>query len=233
VVNEVAVVIPRWGFSEYGKVAIRVKEKSNKILGIQAEVKPNSGGSADEEVEVRVQHWQHQMEEDLSAVVGYLATALDQRSLPLHNFVMDSWINTYPADIGILNAGAIREGLPAGDIPKGAIVGMLPFSNKLVELELTGAQVIQCLQGDMIFSGMSTIGGYFHADGTEMKMDSVYTVLTTDFLYGQAANAFAGFDDTPKATELLYSQATLAYLEALQTSPENPLDQFLDSDPRK
>jgi 2',3'-cyclic-nucleotide 2'-phosphodiesterase (5'-nucleotidase family) len=230
----VAVVVPRWGFAEYGKVTIRVNESSKAVLGIQAEIKPGTGAwEPDEEVEAKVQHWQGQMQADLAAVVGHVTAQLQKESIPLQNFVMDSWLNNYPADIAILNAGAIRAGLPAGDITKGAVVNMLPFENKLVEVRLTGAEVIECLQTGMILAGMRTVGGYFHSDGTALKMDSVYHVLTTDFLYGQGNTNFSNFDGTPKSTDILYYQPPLAYLEALATSPENPLDLFLDATPRR
>jgi hypothetical protein len=44
---------------------------------------------------------------------------------------------------------------------------------------------------------------------------------------------FKAFDPTAKATNLIYSEPTLKYLEALATSQENPLDQFLDPNPRR
>jgi hypothetical protein len=80
---------------------------------------------------------------------------------------------------------------------------------------------------------MSTVGGYFHSDGTTLKMDSTYLVLTTDFLQGSDNYRYKQYDATPTSTGILYSQPTLIYLEALGTSPENPLDPFLDFDPRR
>ncbi len=103
----------------------------------------------------------------------------------------------------------------------------------IVEVELTGAQVVEAIEDDFIMAGISTVGGYFHSDGSELQMDSVYHVLTTDFQYGQDTYKFKLFDSTPKTTDLLYSDPTLIYLETLGTSPDKPLDQFLDLDPRR
>ncbi len=100
-------------------------------------------------------------------------------------------------------------------------------------IQLTGAEVVECLTDDFIVAGMTTQGGYFHSDGTALKMDSTYHVLTTDFLHGQNNLKFKDFDPTAKATNLIYSEPTLIYLEALATSPGNPLDQFLDPNPRR
>jgi 5'-nucleotidase/UDP-sugar diphosphatase len=233
VTDGVAIVVPGWGFSEYGKVAIRLRDSTKEILGIQPQVLPNSGGVPDPEVEVMVQHWEDLMGGELAAVIGHVTVQLSKTSTALQNFVMDSWLFAYPADIAMLNDGAIRTGLPLGDITKGAIVGMLPFENSLVELELTGAEVVECLQPSFVLAGMTTRDGYFHSDGTPLKMDSVYHVLTTDFLHGQTDLKFGTFDPNPKDTNLLYYQPTLAYIESLETSSENPLDLFLDPNPRR
>ena len=54
----------------------------------------------------------------------------------------------------------------AGDINKELIIGVLPFQNNIIELQLTGTEVINCAQyNDMIFGGMTTVGGYFLFDG--------------------------------------------------------------------
>lgn len=231
--NGVIVLVPDWGFSGYGKAVVRVKEKNKEIIELQAQVLPNTGGSPDEEVEARVGHWQGQMEAALSGVVGYVNEQLGRKSIALQNFVMDSWLAAYPADIAMNNSGSIRAGLGPGNITKGGVIGALPFENRLVEVELTGAQVVECLVDDFVLAGMTTQGGYFHPDGTALKMDSTYHVLTSDFLFGQANQRFKDFDQTAKATNILYSEATLIYLDALATSPDNPLDQFLDPNPRR
>ena len=229
----VALVAPGRRFASYGRVKIRVRKKSKEILGIQAELKPNTGGTPDEEVQVVVDKWTHMAEQELSKEVGYVNDAIPNESPTLYNLVMDSWLHAYPADIAMLNSGAIRQGLPAGDITKGAVVNMMPFENSLVELGLTGEEVVDCLQNSTILAGMTTVGGYFHSDGTPLKMDSTYHVLTTDFLHGQTQYNYHLYDSTPFPTGIVYSEPLLTYLEALSTTPDNPLDPFLDHDPRR
>lgn len=231
--NGVALVGPRFRFSGYGKVRVRVREKSKEILEIQAEVKTNTGGAVDEEVAVFVEKWSHMAEQELNKVVGFVNDAIPNGTPALQNLVMDSWLHAYPADIAHLNAGAIREGLPAGDIRLGAVVAAMPFPNGLVAMDLTGAQVVDCLQNGTIVAGMTTRGGHFHADGTPLKMDSTYHVLTTDFIHGSDGYKYKQYDPNPIATGIVYSEPLLIYLEALATTPENPLDPFLDPDPRR
>ncbi len=227
-----ALLAPRFRFSGYGMVKIRVKEKSKEIVEVLAEVKSNTGGVVDEEVQVRVEKWAHQAEEELSKVVGFVNDAIPNETPALYNLVMDSWLYAYPADIAHLNAGAVREGIPAGDIQLGTVINAMPFPNSLVLMELTGEEVVDCLKSGTILAGMTTRGGYFHSDGTPLKMDSTYHVLTTDFLQASDDYNYKQYDPDPLFTGIVYSEPLLIYLEALATSPGNPLDPFLDREPR-
>jgi 5'-nucleotidase len=51
-----------------------------------------------------------------------------------------------PADMALLNAGAVRHGLDQGDITVGMAHTLLPFNNTLVVLEMTGSQIRQALE---------------------------------------------------------------------------------------
>ena len=94
-------------------------------MEVEAEVRPNTGGSPDGEVQVIVGKWEHAAEQELNGVVEYLDDGISEGSTALYNLVMDSWLHAYPADIAMLNSGAIRTGLQAGDITKGAVVNMM------------------------------------------------------------------------------------------------------------
>ena len=96
-----------------------------------------------------------------------------------------------------------------------------------------GAEVIDCLKSSTVVAGMSTGGGYFHGDGTPLKMDSVYSVLTTDYLYAREDYCYQHLDPNPYITGLGYSQPTIEFLESLNTSPADPLDDYLDHEPRR
>jgi 2',3'-cyclic-nucleotide 2'-phosphodiesterase (5'-nucleotidase family) len=231
--DNVALVAPSWRFSNYAKVKFRVKKDNKQILEIQADLRSNSGGHVDEEVEAIVDKWDHLAEQELGKVVGYVNADVPNKTPALYNLVMDSWLHAYPADVAQMNSGAVRAGIMAGDITLGTVMGALPFENSLYQLELTGEELVDCLQNSTIVAGMTTRGGYFHSDGTPLKMDSTYHVLTTDFLYGSDSYNYRQYDSTPLPTEILYSEALLTYLEGLATSPDNPLDPFLDHEARR
>lgn len=230
----VALVVGGWRFDRYGRVEVRIDENDGTVIQLQSTTRANSGGSPDPAVQSVVTTWQQAAAAELSDVIGYASQAVPDGSPALHNLVTDSWLFAYPtADIVMTNSGGVRQGIPTGDITRGTVVGVLPFQNFLVELELTGSAVVDCLTPTTIVAGMTTTGGYLHADGTPLKMDSTYHVLTTDYLYSLDGYNFQVHDPTPYHTGISYHQPTVDYLQWLGTSPADPLDAYLDSTRRR
>ena len=149
------------------------------------------------------------------------------------NLVTDSWLYAYPnADISMTNGGGIRQNIYQGDITLESIVGVLPFLNTLYELELTGTEVIDCI-GNYLIGGMTTIGGFYLSDGTPIEPDSVYAVLTTDYLYSLENSKFAKYDPNPYNTSIIYMQPTVDWIRSKNTNAQNPINNYLDSTPRR
>ena len=153
----------------------------------------------------------------------------------MHNMVVDSWLYNYPdADIAMTNDGGIRQSIPAGNISKETIIGVLPFQNYIIELQLTGSEVIDCSGYNIIIvGGMTTVGGYFLSDGTEIDAGTTYSVLTTDYLYARDDLPFNQYDPNPYYTSMNYHQPTIDWITSLNTSPSNPLDSYLDNTSRR
>lgn len=73
------------------------------------------------------------------------------------------------ADFAIMNAGGIRDSLPAGRITYKDILTVQPFGNTLCVLEMTGREVLEYLQTAIQFTPGS--GGYAHFDGVRLQID--------------------------------------------------------------
>jgi hypothetical protein len=101
-----------------------------------------------------------------------------------------------------------------------------------LELELTGEELIEVSDGFLV-GGMTTLGAYSLLDGTPIHNDSTYTVLTTDFLYSLSDNNFSMYDDEPMNTSVIYRQPLIDWIISLNTSSTNPLNNYLDSNPRR
>jgi len=231
--GRVALIEGGWGMRHYARLDIWYNDEDLLVTDLEAMTNGNLGGTPDPVVESIVSSWEAATDEALGEVIGYLDNLIPRYSAEMHNLVTDSWLYSYPrADIAFTNTGGIRQSLETGDITKGDILGVLPFNNNIMELQLTGQQVINSLE-DHAVAGMTTTGGYRHADGTALKLDSVYSVLTTDYLYVQENNSLSTYDPNPYYTDMNYHQPTVNYILSLNTSTSNPLDHYLDYTSRR
>ena len=217
----------------YARVELLFDIEDDSIVEINPSTHENTGGTPDPDVENIVSFWRTLADAELSEVIGYVNEEIYYRSNAMYNLVTDSWLYSHPsADISATNIGGIRQSIPAGDITKGTIIGVLPFQNQIIQLELTGEQLIDCT-GYLIVGGMTRINGYFLTDGTPIHTDTVYSVLTTDYLYARSDINFHLYDTDPYYTGMNYHQPTLDYIFSFNTSTDNPLDNYLDHTPRQ
>jgi 5'-nucleotidase/UDP-sugar diphosphatase len=218
----------------YISVEIKVDKNEGSVDFIEYKLVENKNAEADQSIANIVENWQLQIEEELSGIIGYSEGTIESGSEEMANLITDSWLFKFPdADISVTNSGGIRQDIPSGDISKNTIVGLLPFENEILGLELTGEQVIDCIGDYLLVGGISTINGYKHSDGTPMVMDSVYTVLTTDYIYSLSTNNFDVYDDTPAHTGLNWREPLMEYLESIATSSTDPLQNYLDYSARR
>ena len=88
----------------------------------------------------------------------------------LCDLVADSMKHYGNSDVAILNAGSIRNDLLKGDITYENILDVLPFSNKIIVLEINGAEILNILE-----FGMRTLPGissrFSQVSGIKFKVD--------------------------------------------------------------
>ncbi len=77
------------------------------------------------------------------------------------------------ADLAIQNGGGVRADLPMGDITIGTAYTLLPFANTLVNLDLTGAELVAVLEDalDFTLASSSNSGAYPYASGLRWTVD--------------------------------------------------------------
>lgn len=154
----------------------------------------------------------------------------------MYNLITDSWLYSFPhANISISNRGGVRQSIPAGDITLASIIGVLPFDNFIIELQFTGSEVISVLNSikdESFFGGISTIGGYRLKDGSSINPSEIYRILTTDFYYS-VTPILQQYDNSPIVYSVNWRQPVIDWIKSLNTSPNNPLDNYLDTTPRQ
>lgn len=206
---------------EYDNIDHGIEIKSYKI-------ERNQNQESNTEINSIIEFWKTKVDNELSEIIGYCSNEIPQYSVQMSNLVTDSWLYAYPnADVSITNSGGIRQNIPEGNITLETIVGVLPFQNTLYELDLTGAELIDCID-NYIVGGMTTVGGYYLLDGTPINLTQVYSVLTTDYLYSIENSKFSQYDSEPYNTSIEYMQPTIEWIRSLNTTSQNPLNSYLD-----
>lgn len=217
----------------YAKLEILYDSASKEIVDIEIGGSLNNGNEEDITVAEIVTKWRAKTDDELGEVIGYADEEIVRGTAELSNLVVDSWLFSYPnANIAMNNGGGIRQSIPAGELTLASIVSVLPFLNNIIELQLTGAEVIEVSQmNDIILGGMTSIGGYKLLDGTPIEANTTYNVLFTDYLY--IRNSLSQYDSNPYYTGMNYSQPTIDYITSLNTSSADPLNNYLDGTSRR
>ena len=97
--------------------------------------------------------YEKQLDDQLKKVIGKTAVDLNgERSVVrvkesnLANAVADSLRESMQADIAFQNGGGVRASIPQGDITMGHVYSVLPFDNKVILVETSGATVRTALE---------------------------------------------------------------------------------------
>ena len=217
----------------YAKIEFDYNRTTGETINFDYKIVWNNRHNIDSDIQDIVDYWIDQTEEELAEIIGYASESISRSSVEMANMVCDSWFYTFPnADVSLTNSGGIRQDIYPGEISLESIVGLLPFENMIYELEFTGEQVIE-VADDFLIGGITTVDGYNFLDGSPIHNDSIYTVLTTDYLYSLSDNNFSEYDDEPMNTSVHYRQPLIDWIKSLNTSSTNPLNNYLDYNPRR
>jgi 2',3'-cyclic-nucleotide 2'-phosphodiesterase (5'-nucleotidase family) len=110
-------------------------------------------------------------------------------------------------------------------------VGVMPFNNVLVDVKLTGEQLINVLEraGSLpAIGGMhwQSDGWILNKSGQHLESTAIYSVLVNDFMYagGDNYNLLAEYDPEAYNTAIDWRQPVIDWIQAQKSSPEHPLD---------
>jgi 2',3'-cyclic-nucleotide 2'-phosphodiesterase (5'-nucleotidase family) len=202
--------------------------------------------ASDAAIDAIVDGWQAQVDVDLGVEVGTTVSGIPQASWMMSNWITDSWLATHPeADVAVLNFGAMRQSIAAGAFTVEDVFGMLPFDNRLVEIDLTGADLIEELTracggvpgcavgigGARYVAGTTPVELY--VGGAAVDPMATYRVITPDYLYyGGNEYTFATYDDTPVELGENFRDPVIDWTTALGSSVADPVEAHIDPVPR-
>jgi 2',3'-cyclic-nucleotide 2'-phosphodiesterase (5'-nucleotidase family) len=235
-VDGVILVEAGWQLRAYGRVDLLFDPAAGRVVESTVELKGNPPGDGDPEIAVLVDQWQAELDDALLVPIGYTRDGIGRHSNAMHNMVADAWLAAYPADIAMCNPGGFRQDIDPGEITLADIVGVLPFENTLVDAELTGEQVVAAYQHGVrrpAVGGMHRAGAKYRVNGEPLDPDGIYRVLINNFMYaGGDDYAFAEYDPDAYETGIDWRQPVIAWITSLETTPDDPLENYLDEGSR-
>lgn len=207
-----------------------------------------------EAVQSLLEEYESDLEAELDVVIGETAVPLDVRTETVRseesnfgNWLTDIMRADLGADVALQNGGGIRSDrlYEAGDLTRRTIVDILPFPNRTVKLEVTGATLREAIElgvstvadGHGRFPQVSGLRYAYDPDapagerveeitlgGAPLEADATYELATNDFVAGggDGYELFADADVLVPADEgtLLSALAIEAVEEADVIAPE-------------
>ncbi len=183
--------------------------------------------------------YRHQMEEEMNVVIGQASMTLrkGKPEAPLNNFVADLMLErankeySKPVSVALTNLGGLRVEIPEGPITRGKIYEVMPFENELVVVELSGIHLITLAKeigeiGGEPIAGMKieVVGdrlSKFTIQGEIVESDSLYPLVTTDYLSSPGRNRFSILSTVPRTfLGVTLRDAIIQKIEELETAGE-------------
>jgi 2',3'-cyclic-nucleotide 2'-phosphodiesterase (5'-nucleotidase family) len=134
----------------------------------------------DPDVAAVVRIFETRLDRELATVIGRTAVPLEARRAPLRtaesnlgDFLTDALRARLDADVALMNGGGIRTDrvVAPGALTKRDVLGLLPFTNVVMKVAVTGARLREALE-----QGLGGVeregGGFLQASGLRMLFDS-------------------------------------------------------------
>jgi 5'-nucleotidase len=167
---------------ELGQIDLNISKTTGAVDSIDWRVIPVTNKTKDDPQFAALNLKYGKLLKELSQVVGRSSVALDARSAVgrtqetnVGNFIADAFRAATKADVGLMNGGSIRadEIIAAGTLTKRDVLSILPFKNKVVKVELSGALLRQALEHRVARSAEDAEPGRFpQVSGVRFTFDA-------------------------------------------------------------
>ncbi len=238
VINEVVdgtrIIESSYFMRGYTRIDLYFDTVAGEVILAEAEFIPNKEGRADPEIAEIIETWREQVEPEWWEVIGYTEGEIDRRTLAMDEIVPGSWLRAYPeADVALASRRYMQQDIDAGAITRGTILGVLATDNRILEVSLSGEELIDTiLSRDPMVAGITEVGDEFVlSDGSPVLVDEVYRVIIPHSLYpGGNYFEFHRFDENPVDTGMNWRDPVIAWIQSLNTNRDNPLDLLLEAE---
>jgi len=215
---------------EMGQIDLNISKTTGELESIDWKVVPVTSETAKEAPEfTSVYNKYSDLLTQLAKEVGQTSVPLDARSAEnrtqetnVGNLVADAFRKATGADVALMNGGSVRADnlIPAGPLTVRDVLSILPFKNKLVKIQVTGATLRAALEHGVArsaedaepgrFPQVSAIQYSFDAsrkpgerivdvkvNGQPLVDTKKYTLATTTFVALKGGDGYSVFKDAP------------------------------------
>jgi 2',3'-cyclic-nucleotide 2'-phosphodiesterase (5'-nucleotidase family) len=185
---------------------------------------------ADRGVQQLIDRWQARMGAEYGVDLGNTASGIT-RPLAIANFIGACYLGTDPgADATLFNNGGFRQDITPGSLNKGVIISVMPFTNRLYRITVSGQQLLDYHAPESgLFYGLRRTGAQLVLLKTGQPVDprANYHLLITDYLYEKSPDLKAA-DPHPVITAEDYRQPVYDWLTRHPSSTTRPLEAIVD-----
>jgi 5'-nucleotidase len=140
---------------ELGQIDLNINKETGSVESIDSRVIPVTSETKENPQFASLYRKYGGLLKELAKVVGRTTVELDARSAVgrtretnMGNFIAEAFRLAPAADVGLMNGGSIRadEIISPGPLTKREVLSILPFKNRVIKLELTGALLRAALE---------------------------------------------------------------------------------------
>ena len=214
---------------ELGRIDLNISPTTGELESIDWKVIPVDSTTKEATEFTAVYRKYASLLAQLAKPIGRTTVALDARSAEnrnretnVGNFITDAFRKATAADVGFMNGGSVRADgiIGPGRLTERDLLSMLPFKNKLVKIEVTGATLRAALEHGVARSAEDSEPGRFpQVSGIQFSFDASrkpgarlvdvkvnglplndakkYTLTTTTFIALDGGDGYAMFKGSP------------------------------------
>jgi len=155
---------------ELGQIDLNISKNTGAVQSIDWKVIPVTDKTPDDPEFAAINRKYGSLIKELSRVVGRTSVNLDARSAAgrtqetnVGDFIADAFRASTGADVALMNGGSIRadEIISAGTLTRRDVLSILPFKNKVVKVEVSGATLREVLEHGVARSAEDAEPGRF------------------------------------------------------------------------
>jgi 5'-nucleotidase len=214
---------------EMGRIDLNISPSTGELESIDWKVIPVDSSIQEAPEFAAVYRKYADLLAQLAKPIGSTSVPLDARSAENRtketnagNFIVDAFRKALTADVALMNGGSIRadEIIGPGKLTERDLLSMLPFKNKLIKIEVTGATLRAALEHGVSRSAEDAEpGGFPQVSGVQFSFDATrkpgarlvdvkvngqplndsrkYTLATSTFIALDGGDGYSMFKGSP------------------------------------